>query len=122
MNREELLAAVACQVHLTPVPGVGDVYIRDMSVQDRVKFNQACFGEDGKGVVSPQAWAVELISRTAADASGALLFSAADIEVLWTCSEQKLTPLLRACEKVNGVGAGSSSDAEKNSTETQSST
>lgn len=123
LDRSALLAALARQIVEVDVPEIGGaVHFREMSVRERVEFNKRCFGEDGKGTISPQGWALALVAASVCDADGNPLLSEDDAAALWDQSETKLGALARHAERVNGLGPAAIVDAEKNSKRTAKNT
>ena len=115
LDRKAFLAALARQVVAVDVPEFGTIHFREMSLRERAAFHAKLFGTDNKNVITPQDWAVNLIAASVCDADGKLWFSDDDAVELWDQSQTKLGALVVHAERVNGLGATSQADAEKNS-------
>jgi len=119
LTKQELLAKLKRRVQIVPVDGFGDVAFLEMSVKERLAFNDFVFNGEEKGF--GQRFATTLVAMSLCDADGNRLFDEPKAALeLYEGSENELIPLVDIAKKINRFGKEGIDDAEKNSETTQS--
>lgn len=118
LTKAEILAKLKRRVQIVPVDGFGDVALLELSLNERLAFNDLVFTGDDKGF--GQRFATVLVTMTLCDEQGNRLFDDKDdLSSLYDGSEIALLPLVNAAKKINRFGKEGVEDAEKNSETTQ---
>lgn len=114
LSRKDLLATLDRPVNAVSVPGVGDVDMREMSVDERDALNLSIFGDEGKRKWRPSEYAIALVAATVTDKAGERLLTASDVAAIGKGSKVRLEALFEAAQVVNGLGEQQAA-VEKNS-------
>jgi len=119
LTKQEILAKLKRRVQVVPVDGFGDIALLEMSVKERLAFNEFVFNGDEKGF--GQRFATTLVAMTLCDDEGNRFFEKPeDASELYDGSENELVPLVDIAKKINRFGKEGIEDAEKNSETTPS--
>lgn len=101
LTREEILAAADRPTEVVQVPEWGgDVIVSTMSGEARDSWEQSLLHE-GKGKVNLKNVRARLVSRTAVDEHGQLLFSLEDVEALGAKSAAALDRCAKVAQRLN---------------------
>jgi hypothetical protein len=111
LSRDALLANKKPDVVLVNLPD-GVVYVRVMTARQKEQYERAVTGNDG--IKKTDCIRASLVISTACDASGALLFSAADFDAVGDLPMTVIGPIFDAAVKANGMAADAVDDAQKN--------
>lgn len=114
-TREALLAEEAKAVYQVEVPDVGTYYVREMSGEERDRFDGMAQRLREQGKENIYRFRARLLAMTVTDAEGKRLFSPDDVEGLARVRASVLEPLVDAALNVNGMSQESVQALEKNS-------
>ncbi|MFP3890982.1 hypothetical protein [uncultured Ralstonia sp.] len=118
LSKDQILGASDLPNQTVPVPEWGgDVIIRTMTgaARDAYEASMVVF-KDGQRVADLTNMRAKLVAATLVDDTGRLLFTAAEeVEALAAKSASVLERLFRVAQDLNGMGAASVEQAQKNS-------
>lgn len=102
IDKQSLLAALACTVTPVPVDGFGTINMRQVSVAE----NDAIRAKIGTDKDAPRSqFGLLLLVASVVNDDGTPVFSEADVQALAQSSGRKIDALVEAVLKVNGYGA-----------------
>lgn len=106
--KDSLKAILAPKVEPFELGQGAKVRIKELSLKERISWRAVSVLEDGK---LSDDWIAQLLFRAVLDEQGSPVWASAD-EV--DGSESALGRLLEACQKINGLAADSSKEAQGN--------
>jgi hypothetical protein len=107
MNRETLLAAPTPRVQSVEVPGMGEVWLREMTGSERDQYEADQYSRQKSGMELDN-FRARLLVRCICDATGALLLKPEDADALGRQPAAAIRVMFDAASAMNGL-------AEKNS-------
>ena len=120
LSRDKILKANDLKLVKIAVPEWGgDVYLRPLTGKGRDAYEAGIYDVNTKKVRSENIRAL-LVSLTACDEKGLLLFTEADIEALGGKSARALDRIFTAAQSLNAVTDTAMADVEGNSVAAQS--
>lgn len=117
LSKAEILDALDLKTEIVEVPEWGGaVTVRTMTGADRDAFEEQLVrvGPDGKREPDLRNMRAKLVALTVIDENGDRMFNEDDIRALTAKSAAALARVADAAQRLNGLGADSVEEAEKN--------
>lgn len=118
LSKTDILAASDMTTETVDVPEWGgSVIVRSMSGAQRDQYEATLMtrGDDGRLEVNTQNMRAKLVLHTVVDESGALLFTADELDALSAKSASAIERVAEVAQRLNGLNRSAVMDAEKNS-------
>ena len=110
LSKENILAANDLPLECIGVPEWGgDVMVRTMTGADRDAFEASLIGKEGR----MENVRARLVSLTLCDATGARLFTDAEVTALGNKSARALDRVFTVAQRINGIGTDAVDAAKK---------
>jgi len=101
LDKTALLAALACTTRTVPVPGFGDITIRQVTVAENDAIRAGIKADPS---APHSSFGLQLLIASVVNEEGARVFSADDLPVLQASAGRKIDLLVAAVLEANGYG------------------